>query len=382
MLHVLNTAEVGGGSEHLLHLVQGLGPRGIESAVVVGRDGPVADRLRQAGAPVVVVPLGIAAPLLLANAFRRIRPSCLHLHGSRSGLAGTLAARVARIRPVVYTAHAFAFRRRLPPPIHWAAVQAETLTCRLADRVICLSQGDLGEAAARGIPTSRFTVIPNGVSSASFMAARARRGEFGWDATVPVVGMISRLVPQKDPLTFLRMAQLVAEAIPDVRFLLVGDGPLRPTVEHAVKAMGLDRRVIVAGLRDDVAALLQTMDVVVLTSLWEGLPLTLLEAMAASKPVVATRVQGSTEVVVEGETGFLVPPEQPAQIALAVVNLLRDPALRQRMGRKGYERVERSFSVERMVDATVGVYRALLRNQGDGSSMMSTEGPHGGSSGS
>ncbi len=365
VLHVINTAEVGGGSEHLVHLVGGLVPHGFSSAVVVGRDGPTVNRLRQAGAPVAVIgPLRGTAVLTLGARFRAAQPDLVHLHGSRSGLAGVIAARLSGIWPVIYTAHVFAFRRQLPRALHWAAARAEALTCRFADRVICLSQSDLVEAAACGIPTDRFTVVANGVAIALVVTPNDRRSEFGLDPGVPVVGMISRLVPQKDPITFLRMARLVTEMVPDVRFLLVGDGPLRRAVERAVQETGLSDRVIVTGFRSDVNELLQTMDVVVLTSLWEGLPLTLLEAMAAARPVVATLVAGSSDVVVNGETGFLVPPHDPVQIAAAVTQLIQNPALRQAMGQQGRTRVARDFSLSRMVQETVNVYRAVLHKTG------------------
>ncbi|HVH31106.1 MAG TPA: glycosyltransferase family 4 protein [bacterium] len=361
VVHVISTAEVGGGGEHLVELVRGLLRRGFTNAVIVGRDGPTTERLRQAGASVTVMgPLGATAPLPLGGRFRALRPGLVHLHGSRAGLAGVIAARLTGVRPVVYTAHAFAFRRRLPQLLHWAAVRAEAVTCRLADRVIALNRGDVVAAAASGIPTTRFTVIANGIDLARFGETSGRREEFGLDARIPVVGMVARLVPQKDPLSFLRMAQLVSRTIPETRFLLVGDGPLRARVEQAMREMALDGRVILTGFRDDVPELLRTMDVVVLTSLWEGLPLTLLEAMAAARPIVATRVQGTADVVVDGDTGILVAPEDSAQLAAAVVELVRNPEQRQRMGGKGRARVAREFSVERMVTATVDVYRSVL----------------------
>ncbi len=365
VLHVINSAEVGGGGEHLVHLVGGLVLHGFSSTVVVGRDGPTTERLREVGATVTVVgQLGGTAPVRLARYFRQARPTLVHLHGSRSGMAGSLAARATRVRTVVYTAHAFAFRRRVPRPVRWAAARAEALTCHLADRVICLSQGDLAEAAGWGIRTERFVVIPNGVALGRFATRTGRRADFGFDPTIPVVGMIARLVPQKDPFTFLRMARLVAEVVPNARFLLVGDGPLRPRVERAVYDMSLDDRVIVTGFRNDIPELLQTMDIVVLTSLWEGLPYTLLEAMAATRPVVATLVAGSSDVVVNGETGFLVPPQDPVQIAAAVTKLIQNPALRQAMGQQGRTRVARDFSLSRMVQETVDVYRAVLHKTG------------------
>lgn len=361
ILHVINTAEVGGGAEHILHLVPGLARHGFASSVAVGRDGPMADRLRQIGVSVAVMgPLGITRTLSLAGRFRKMQPALIHLHGSRSGVIGSLAARATRVRPIIYTAHAFAFRRRLPATLRWMAARAEALTCRLADQVICLNQADLSEAAKWGIPTRHFTVIPNGVPIPRRGGTDRRKELFGFDSNAPVVGMIARLVPQKDPLTFVQMAQHVAKVVPAARFLLVGDGPLRRQVEAAVETMALRDRVITTGFRNDVPELLRAMDVVVLTSLWEGLPFVLLEAMAAEKPVVATRVGGPLEVVVDGETGSLVPAQDPVRLAAAVTHLLQNPSQRHRMGEKGRERVEREFSVDRMINATVQTYQAGL----------------------
>jgi len=215
-----------------------------------------------------------------------------------------------------------------------------------------------------GIPTDRFAVIANGVDLNPFVSSSNRRAEFGLDPKTPVVGMVARLVPQKDPVTFLRMARLVSEQVPHVCFLLVGDGPLRSTVEQKVQELELRDRVIVTGFRSDIPELLQTMDVVVLTSRWEGLPLTLLEAMGAARPVVATLVAGSSEVVVDGETGFLVAPGDPTQIATAVTQLIQNPAQRQAMGEQGRRRVGRDFSLARMVEETARVYRSVLPNAG------------------
>ncbi len=162
-------------------------------------------------------------------------------------------------------------------------------------------------------------------------------------------------------IAFVRLARRVVESVPQARFLLVGDGPLRPMVEQAVQALNLRDRVILTGFRGDIPELLATMDVVVLTSLWEGLPFVLLEAMAAQRAVVATHIQGSNEVVVDDETGYLVPPQDPESLATAVIELLQDPTRRERMGRRGRERVEQNFSLERMIHDTVQTYRTVLQ---------------------
>lgn len=361
VLHIINTAEIGGGGEHLVQLTAALRPRGVESDVVVGRDGPATQRLRAAGVPVTVVgPLGVAAPVRLARVMRSVRPDLLHLHGSRAGFAGAMAAAVIGMRPVIYTAHAFSFKRRLPRPVVYLFGLAERLTCGTSARVVCLTEGDRRAAAARGISTGHFTVIPNGIDVQRFATASHCREEFGFAPTTPVVGLIARLVPDKDPVAFVRVAYAVAAMDPAVRFLLVGDGPLRSEVERSVREMNLQSRIRMTGFRHDVAELLATMDLVVVTSRWEGLPLVVLEAMAASRPVVASHLPGVAEVVIDRETGLLVPPQDPRRLAEAVTALLHDPNRRIVMGQRARARVEREFSVERMIAATVDVYRDAL----------------------
>lgn len=376
VLHVINTAEVGGGAEHLIHLTRGLYSRGFQNSVAVGRDGPATERLRTVGIPVTVMgPMQVTAPFRLAHLLRRMRPDLLHLHGSRAGLAGVLAGRLTGVRPIIYTAHAFASKRRLPSGLRWTATQADVLTCRLADRVICLTIHDAAAAARNGISISKFIVVPNGIEAARFIVPHDRRTEFGFEPSTPVVGMIARLVPQKDPLTFIRMARHVAEAVPDARFLLVGDGALRLAVEQALRTLGLEGRLILTGFRDDVPELLATMDVVVLSSLWEGLPIVVLEAMAAAKPVVATGLPSLNEVIVDGETGILVPVQDPARLAAAVVSLIRQPDRRGALGRQGRERVKREFTIEHMVEATINVYRIALPASRKATAVRTT--PHG-----
>ncbi len=364
VLHVINTAEVGGGGEHVIHLARALDRYGFRSYVVVGRDGPATERLRDEGVSVSVMgPLRVSAPIRLARLFRAVRPDLVHLHGSRSGFVGALAAQLSRVGPVVYTAHAFAFKRRLPGVLRWAAAGADRLTCHLARRVICLTQRDVEAARRHGIAANNFVVIPNGIDVAEFASSSDRRSEFGFVPSTPIVGMVARLVPDKDPQTFVRMAREVADVAPETRFLLVGDGPLRPHVERLVRELHLERWVTLTGFRRDVPAILATVDVVVLPSLWEGLPLVVLEAMAAAKPVVATALPSLAEVVVEGVTGLLVPVQEPSGFAEAVVHLIQHPDLRRVMGRQGRERVERDFSLDRMVKATASVYKHVLSTQ-------------------
>jgi glycosyltransferase involved in cell wall biosynthesis len=361
VIHVINTLEVGGGAEHLVQLARGLASHGFESSVLAGRDGPGAARLRELGARVDRVSgLDGATFLPLVAALKARRPDLLHLHGSRSGLLGTIAARFARVTPVVYTAHMFAFRRRLPAPLPWLAERAEAMTCAGCDRVICVSRTDRDEAARRGLPGERLVVIPNGIEMHRFPACRDRRPDLGLDAGTPVVGVIGRLVEQKNPIAFVDMARRVAEIVPDARFLVIGDGPLRGEVEGRARRLLGDDRLRVVGFRSDVPEMLATLDVVVFPSLWEAQGIGLIEAMAAKRAVVATRLPAHAEAIEPGTSGLLVPADDPDAMAEGVVALLRDPAERARLGEAARQRVESRYRIEAMIDATAALYRDAL----------------------
>jgi glycosyltransferase involved in cell wall biosynthesis len=333
--------------------------------VIGGVDGPGAARLQAIGVPVTVLgEMGAGTPLELASRFRRERPALLHLHGSRAGLLGALAARLAGVAPVVYTAHMFSFRRQMPAPLVWLATRAERLTAAIADRVICVSASDRDAAAARGLPSARLTVVPNGIDMSRFPAREDRRAELGIDRDAPVVGMVGRLVEQKDPLAFAALARAVAERSPAARFLVVGDGPLRPALEHACAELLAQGRLTVTGFRDDVPELLATLDVVVFPARWEAQGLALIEAMAAGRAVVATGLPAHAEAVDHERSGLLVPVGDAAELARAVSGLLEDAAWRRELGGRARASVESRYRIETMVDATAEVYRAVIASAG------------------
>jgi glycosyltransferase involved in cell wall biosynthesis len=170
---------------------------------------------------------------------------------------------------------------------------------------------------------------------------------------------VTRLSPQKAPLDLIAAAAHVAAQRPDVHFVVVGDGPLRPDVEAAIAAHSLAGRVHLTGLRDDVPDLMHSFDVFVLTSLWEGLPRVLPQAMAAGLPIVATAIDGNAEAVTDEVNGFLVPPSDPQAIATALLRLLSDSDLSREMGEAGRTRVE-EFSARKMVSDIAALYRDLL----------------------
>lgn len=233
------------------------------------------------------------------------------------------------------------------------------LVIRLADKVISVSHATahwLEEK--RGVPRSRIEVIPYGVDLCTYKNGDEPqlRNEIGLRKENIVIGMVGRLVLQKGHMYLIEAAESVVKEFPQVRFVLVGDGPLRNEIENRVMEKGLQDYFLLLGIRHDVPQLLREFDIFCLPSLFEGLPNVILEAMASGLPVVATHVDGTKEAVVPKETGLLIPPKNPSELVRALKILLSDPQKAAAMGRAGRKRVEKYFSLEGQVKSFEKLY--------------------------
>ena len=264
---------------------------------------------------------------------------------------------------VIHTVHGFGFHPRQRPGVRRFYVALERLAARWTSHVIAVAQADLDEGVALGLfARERATLIRSGIEIARYAGAGIDREAtvraLGFDPTRPLVGMVACLKPQKNPVDFVRAAALVAARVPEAQFLLAGDGVLRPAVEEEIRRSGLGERFRMLGWRRDVDAIIPCLDVLVLTSLWEGLPRVFPQAMAAGRPVVAYRVDSAPEAVTEGVTGHLVAPGDFAGAAARIAGLLVDPALARRMGAAGRERVG-EFDADLMVRTQEELYCRL-----------------------
>ena len=291
---------------------------------------------------------------------REERPAVFHAHlttpiGCKYGLA---AAAFLRVPAVIATVHLLL---EVPPSVRYDISQRFATMC--VDRYIVVSHGLTERLRARfRIPAHKIRVVPNAVPVEDFRREPdpRLRAELAGGAG-PIVLTVARLESQKDHATLIE----AVPRVPDARFVLVGEGGERRALESRARALGVSDRVRFLGLRGDIADLLAISDVFVLPSLYEGLPLSILEAMAAGKPVVASSIPGIDEVVVDGETGLLVPPRDPAALAASIRLLLTDSDLRVRLGDAGRERVHGTFSLERMVEGVVAVYQEALAEHRD-----------------
>jgi glycosyltransferase involved in cell wall biosynthesis len=377
---VITRLNIGGASPPVISLAVGLRARGHESVLAVGSpepdEGTLEAEAAKAGATIVKIPGLRRNPHVARDAralaqlvalFRDFRPDVVATHMSKAGALGRVAARLTRAPVVVHTYHGKGFDVF---PQGWrrsSALWAERVLARLATGNIVVSAKQQAEFLhLRVSPPHRLRVIRYGLDLDPFFAASRLvaplRRELGFDDDVLLAGVVARVVAIKGQDVFLRAAARLREACPNLRFLVIGDGPFRPDCEALARSLGLGRFVQFLGWRRDIPEVLSALDLVVLPTImdFEGTPVTLIEALAAGRAVVAADVGGVVDVVRLGLTGLLVPPNDPAALADAMRRLVADPVTRERFGRNGQELVRERYARDRMVTETETYYRELL----------------------
>lgn len=352
---------IGGAQVHVRDLSLAMAAQGCEIHILTGLGGPALDALAERGVncrrlPSLVRPVRPAKDFRalgeVGAALREIEPDLLSTHSSKAGWLGRLAGRLAGV-PVIFTAHGWAFADGVPAAKAGFYRLAERLAGRLSQRIITVSEADFRLAAASRIaPAKRMVAIHNGVPdiSAKLAADPGRQP--------PRVIMVARFDRQKDHATLLQALNHLKEKAWSLD--LVGDGPLRPQVVELAVRLGLQERVRFVGSRPDVAEYLARAQVFVLSSKWEGLPRSILEAMRAGLPTVASDVGGVRETVAEGQTGSLCVPGDVRSLRDGLLSLLDRPDLRIELGRAARRRYEERFTFDRMLEQTQSVYREIL----------------------
>jgi glycosyltransferase involved in cell wall biosynthesis len=364
VVHFVDSDAFGGSEQSLLHLLAGL-DRNRWTPVLLHHPAAGLQQLvrgaQAAGMSVRSVPRitdrNFAWRLPeLARALAQERPAVFHAHLNwpLACKFGLLTARALRVPAIVGTAQLF-----VEALVNQSVRVQQRIVAAAVDRYLAVSSHVARRLAeSLKIPDRKIRVVHNGIDPAPFeqtpgawAAADTKR-----EPHQPTVVTLARLSPQKGIDTLVTAAGLVPEA----KFLVVGDGPERTALEAQAESLGISSRVSFLGHRRDVPALLASADVFALPSLFEGLPLSVLEAMAAAKPVVASRIGGTDEAVVDGVTGILVPPSDPAALAQAIRTVLADPQLAARLGGAGRARVHEAFTTQAMVRGVEAVYDELL----------------------
>jgi glycosyltransferase involved in cell wall biosynthesis len=286
----------------------------------------------------------------------------VHTHSSVAGVVGRLAAFAAGGRVIVHHVHGWGLQEGMSAGKRKLYLALEQLCARFTDRLIAVSRPDIQKGLARRIGREdKFALIYNGIALEKFrqpVDGRQMYSELGLDPDCKLVGMIGRLDEQKNPLDFIRAAAIVSKRYSNVQFLIVGGGSLRPECERLINELNLKERVFLLGYRNDVARILSILTITAMSSLWEGLPIAFLEAMSAGKPIVANDVDGAKDVVINGETGFLVTPHQPSEMAERILYLLNNETICNEMAHVAQQRSS-YFSVQRMVGQIESLYKEL-----------------------
>jgi len=370
LLAFVTAFDAGGTERQLVALAKGVDRSRFDLRVACfRRSGAFLPELEAHGIPVVDYTIRsfhglrtLKENLRFVRDLRRERIQIVHAFNFYPNMFAIPAARLAGVPVVIATLRDMGD--------FWTPMQrkAQRWVCRLAHRVVANADAVRDQAEKEGYAPEKLCVIRNGLDLAKFSGASDRglpREALGLPPHVPVVAVFSRLNHEVKGIDcFLEAAARVAPIHRDVRFVVVGDGPLRPGLEALARRLGLGDRVRFAGFRSDVGETMAAVSIAVIPSHSEGLSNVLLESMAASLPVIATRVGGTPEVVEHEQSGLLVPPRDPAALARAIGSLLSDPARAATLGRAGRRRVEQLFQLSRMVGETESLYAGMLLRAG------------------
>lgn len=380
VLHIITRLILGGAQENTVLTVEGQGKKGYEVTLVtgppLGPEGSLVGKAEKKGLHLIMVP-GLRREinpwrdlLTFIKLYRLIKKGnydIVHTHSSKAGILGRLAARLAGTKVIVHTIHGLPFHEYQSRGINCFYILCERLASLFTDKIITVAEVMTRKAlAAKLAPKERFITIYSGMELDKFLEpeveAADKKKQIGIKPDVPVVGKIARLFPLKGHKYLLEAAAEVAGVYPQVRFLLVGDGILRERLEKQAEELGIREKVIFAGLvpPEEIPQLLSVMDIVVHTSLREGLARVLPQALAGGKPVISFDIDGAAEVVREGETGYLVPAKNSKRLAEVIIDLLGDKKKAKKMGEAGKRLVDPAFRVEVMVDRIAEVYEKLI----------------------
>lgn len=383
VLRVIARLNIGGPALHVVLLTAGLNPARFATTLVAGKvsrhEGDMTYLAEAAGVQPVMLPeLGrdlavvadLAAFVRLWRLMRRIRPHIVHTHTAKAGAVGRIAARLAGVPVVVHTFHGHVFRGYFGRWQSWLAVQTERALSRLSDCIVTVSDRLKDDIVNyRVARAERVEVVPLGLDLSPYLACQSLRGRFrrelGLDgAEVALVGAVGRLTAIKNHRLFLQAARALLESGQRAHFVIVGDGELRETLREEAQRMGISQTVSFIGWRRDLPAVYADLDVVVNSSLNEGTPLALIEAMAAGRPVVATAVGGVSDLVHDGTTGWLTPSGDARALARAIGDVLNDPASARARAETAQAWIQSRYTADGLIRNVETLYERLLTAKG------------------
>ncbi len=375
---VIARLNVGGPAIHTILLTKLLSPERFDSTLITGQVSPTEGDMSYLADEHGVLPhyipeLGREINLRndlcvlwkLYRQFRILKPAIVHTHTAKAGMLGRVAAKLAGVPVIIHTFHGHVFHSYFSPRKTQFFLWIERTLAKCTDAIITVSPKQREEILSFEIGRpDKVHAIGLGLELQQFVDCERHQGhlrqELGFDTETPLVGVVARLVPVKGLTYFLDAAQHVLKDIPNARFILAGDGELRESLELHARKLLIQSHVHFLGFRRDLPEIYADLDLVVLSSLNEGLPVALLEAMCAGKPVVATRVGGVGDLVQHEESGFLVPPKDSDALAQGIIEMLSLPhSKRIEMGLKGRTDVYPKYHIDTLVNTLETLYQTV-----------------------
>lgn len=364
VLETIRQGKIGGGESHVLDLVEELDKNIYEPVVLAFTEGPMIDKLKAMRIKTYVVPTETPFDISKWQQVKQImqheKIELVHAHGTRANSNVFWAAKQLGL-PVVYTVHGWSFHPDQNFLTRFLRIKGEEFLSRQANITICVSDNNLKDALKQfSLPNA--AVIKYGINLKKFNPDnnyKNVRQDYGIASDTTVVGYVARITTQKDPFTMMKAIAQVPAGL-NVKFLVIGDGELKTSMLKLAHQLGIESRIIFSDFRQDVPDILNAVDIYCLPSLWEGLPIGLLEAMAMKKAIVASAVDGTKEVITDEQNGFLVPPQCPDKLANALTRLVTNPELIHTFGDKAYEVMKEQFNVATMTRKVERIYTRLL----------------------
>ncbi|WP_406683466.1 glycosyltransferase [Seonamhaeicola sp. MEBiC1930] len=367
VLETIRQGKIGGGETHVLDLVANIDTSNFEPIVLSFTDGPMVERVKELGVDVHVIytekPYDIRVWGKVKQFMVDHEIDIVHAHGTRANSNVFWAAKKLGL-PIVYTVHGWSFHQGQRPLIKMLRIKNESFLTKKADVTIAVSHSNQKDGIDLfGMSNSK--VVTNGINTEKYGPSnklRDLREELGLPKNKTIVGYLVRMTEQKDPLTLIRAIRKVKDQTSDIAFLLMGNGDLVDDAKALCKELDIEDMVVWSGFRQDIPDVLNTIDIYTLPSLWEGLPIGLLEAMSMAKPIVATGVDGTKEVISDGENGILIECGDYENLAKAFIELHEDKVKMAEYGKKSREIVCKRYAVNRMCREIEEIYFQQIQN--------------------
>jgi glycosyltransferase involved in cell wall biosynthesis len=376
---------LGGAQENTIFSVWGLNKSDyykveLATGPPIGPEGSLIEEAEKRGIKLKIIPhmrreinlvRDVLAFIELYCLIRKGKYTIVHTHSSKAGILGRLAAKIAGVKIIIHSIHGLPFFEYQNRFLNYIYILCERFAALFTDRLISVCDAMARKAIAAGVAKEdKFTTIYSGIELNNYLnsdiSIAEKQKELNLHPDVPVVGNISRLFDLKGHNYLLEAASRVAEVFPETKFLLVGDGILRERLIRQAEDLKIRDNIIFTGLveRKEIPKLISVMDVIVHTSLREGLPRVLPEALAMGKPVIAFKIDGMPEIIKDGENGYLIPPKDSRKLANSIIHLLQDKEKARRMGEAGRGIVNPAFELQVMVERISDVYKESIEERG------------------